>query len=92
MLRHHCGRHASQNVARTTCRHTRIAGHIDPRFAVRPHDQSSVPFEDDNQRMPSGELARHSEPVFLNFSRRTPYQPRHLSRVRSDHQRPFFAI
>ena len=83
--------HAGQNVARAAGRHSRIARRIDPGFAIRLNHQRPVPLEHNDQFMLACKLPRHAQPIFLHVGGRTSRQPRHLSRMRRDHQHPALA-
>ena len=92
MLCNHARDQPSQNVSRTPGRHSRIARRVDPCFAIRPHHQSAMPFEHDDQFVFARELPRHAQSIFLDVRNAQSRQPRHLARMRSDRQRPILAI
>ena len=92
ILRDHRRNHASENVARAAGRHSRITRRVHPGFAVRLNHQRAMSLEHDDQFMLAREFARHSQPIFLHIGNRTSRQPRHFSRMRSDHQHSALAI
>lgn len=87
MLGQESGYDAGEDVAGASGGHAGIAGGIDPDNAVGSGDKGAMAFEDDDEVVIGGELARDFQAVGLNFGNGDAGQARHFSGMRSDDQR-----
>ena len=80
-------RDARQHVAAAPGRHSGIAGGVDGHDAVRGGDDRPGALENHVRAVADREPVRRGDPVPLHVRDRGAQQPRHLARVRRDHQR-----